>query len=204
VKKSQLTRSRHMVCARGPSLPNVSVFAQELTLIAHPLEDGDVMWLVTYDSPKPQFIAGEVDMMSDPPVSDDIVRGTLDRLKLLLPDFVERAARCEWHAYAGWKTDAPGEDPMTVLRISTPKPYDARSFGISNFFALWPNHWGLATPASHEVATYVRETLRQQHDMPDLPKQAPNDDDAMQMKFMRHDREWQSWPQFKAAFDWIE
>ena len=98
VAKSQLTRARHMVCARGPSLPNVSVYAQELTLVAHPMEDGNVMWLVTYDSPKPQFLAGEIDMTQAPAVSGDIVRGTLDRLKLLVPDFAERATQCEWQS----------------------------------------------------------------------------------------------------------
>ena len=178
----------------------MSLYAQELTLIAHPLTDGDVMWLVTYDSPKPQFLAGEIDMTIDPPVSSDIVRGTLDRLKSLLPDFAERASQCAWSAYAGWKTDAPGEDALALLRISTPKPYDARSFGISNFFAVWPNHWGLATPASQEVATYVRESLRQQHDLPDLPKRHSTDDDAARMKFMRKDRDWQSWSMFATTY----
>ena len=202
VNQSQLTRRRHMVCARGPSLPNVSLYAQALTLIAHPLDDGNVMWLVTYDSSRPQFIAGEIDMMTDPPVSSEIVRGTLDRLNQLLPDFVERAENCEWHAYAGWKTDAPGGDPIALLRNSTPKPYAARSFGISNFFAVWPNHWGLATPASQEVATYARESLRQQHDMPDLPKIASHDGDAAKMKFMRKDREWHSWPAFTSTYGW--
>lgn len=201
IAKSQRTRVRHMVCARGKSLPNVSLYAQELTLVAHPLDGGEVMWLVTYDSPKPQFIAGAIDMTIDPPVSSDIVRGTLDRLKWLMPDFVERAAQCEWSVYAGWKADAPGDDVLALLRISTPKPYDARSFGISNFFAVWPNHWGLATPASQEVATYVRESLRQQHDMPNLPKRHSTDEDgASRMKFMRADRTWQTWQQFSAAF----
>lgn len=202
IASSQLTRPRHMVCARGASLPNVSIYAQELTLIAHPLEDGTVMWLVTYDGPRPRFVAGAIDMMQAPPVSQDIVRGTLNRLKQLMPDFAERAAQCEWHVYAGWKTDAPADDPMAILRISTPKPYDARSFGVSNFFAVWPNHWGLATPASQEVATYVRESLRQQHDMPDLPKRLSHDADAARMTFMRKDREWQSWPAFTSTFGW--
>lgn len=201
VANSQLTRVRHMVCARGKTLPNVSLYAQELTLIAHPLSNGDAMWLVTYDSPKPQFIAGEVDMTIDPPVSSDIVRGTLDRLKLLLPDFVERASQCEWSVYAGWKTDAPGDDALALLRISTPKPYDVKSFGISNFFAVWPNHWGLATPASQEVATVVRESLRQQYDLPDLPMRLSQDNDATHMKFMRADRDWQTWQQFSATHD---
>jgi hypothetical protein len=160
------------------------------------------MWLVTYDGPRPQFVAGAIDMTQPPPVSRDIVRGTLHRLKLLMPDFAERAAQCEWHVYTGWKTDAPADDPMALLRISTPKPFDARSFGISNFFAVWPNHWGLATPASQAVATYVRESLRQQHDMPSLPKRLSHDDDAARMTFMRKDRQWQSWPAFASAFGW--
>ena len=76
-----------------------------------------------------------------------------------------------------------------MLRISTPKPFDARSFEVSNFFAVWPNHWGLATPASHDVATYVRESLRQKHDMPEMQKRLPQDNDAAHMKFTRKDRD---------------
>lgn len=203
VTKSQVSRPRYMVCAKGDSLPNVSLFANELTLIAHPLDGGQVIWLMTYDPPRPQFVQGVLDMSVDPVVQSSIVSATLDRVKALMPDFAERAARCAWQVYAGWKTDAPGDDIAAILRISLSKPYDARTFGLRNFFAVWPNHWGLATPASQEVATVIRESLVQRHDMPDLPYRPDTDRDARRMKWLREDCNWQTWPEFRAAHGWL-
>lgn len=193
VAGSQVARIRHMVCARGKSLPNISAVIQELTIIAHPLAGGEVIWLITYDPPRPQFSAGAVDMQREPEVSPEIVRATLDKLRALIPGFEDIAAECRWDVYAGRKVDAPGDDPAALLKIALPKPYDARSFGLRNFFAVWPNHWGLAAPASQEVAAVVRETLPQRFDMPELPARTRDGANAHRMTWMRTDRAWRNW-----------
>jgi hypothetical protein len=199
VAKSQVARLRHMVCARGKALPNISAVIQELTIIAHPLPEGEVIWLITYDPLRPQFTAGALDMASEPEVSPEIVRATLDKLRELIPGFDDIAATCRWDVYAGRKVDAPGGDPAALLKIALPKPYDARSFGLRNFFAVWPNHWGLAAPASQEVAAVVRESLPQRFDMPELPAPARRGGDDGRVTWARTDRRWQAWNEFARA-----
>jgi glycine/D-amino acid oxidase-like deaminating enzyme len=191
--RSQVWRTRHIVCARGAALPSISAIVQELTIIAHPHADGEVVWLITYDPPRPQFTSGTLDMTREPDISSTVVRSTFDKLRALIPGFDEIAASCQWDIYAGRKVDAPGDDPAALLKISLPKPYDARSFGLRNFFAVWPNHWGLAAPASQDVAAVVRESLPQRFDMPELPRQTYRDRDARKMTWARSDRPWRRW-----------
>lgn len=199
IAASQVSRIRHMVCARGKALPNVSAIIQELTIIAHPLADGEVVWLITYDPPRPQFASGPLDMAREPEISPEIVRATLEKLRALIPEFDDIAAECQWDVYAGRKVDAPGDDPAALLKIALPKPYDARSFGLRNFFAAWPNHWGLAAPASQEVAAVVRESLPQRFDMPELPARRSNGIDDGHMMWARTDRRWRQWAEIASS-----
>jgi hypothetical protein len=191
VTQSQVARPRYMVCLRGAALPNVSLFANELTIAAHRMGADEVAWLVTYDPPRPRLTPGMLGMARDPKIAPSMVCATLNRLKALIPAFVGLAAGCMWDVYVGWKTDAPSAGTK-----ASPKPYDVRSFGFENFLATWPNHWGLATPAVMDAATVVRETLVQRHDQPTLSMTGELHADANKMKWLRSDRPWQQWAQF--------
>jgi hypothetical protein len=195
ISQSQAARPRHMVCLRSAALPNVSLFANELTIIAHSTQADEVAWLVTYDPPRPHLTQGVVDMTRDPRIAKSIVCATLSRLMALIPDFAALAPKCAWDVYAGWKTDAPNGGAK-----ASSKPYDVRSFGLDNFLAVWPNHWGLAAPAAMDAATIVRETLAQRYDQPALPPAAQPHPDAGKMKWLCSDRSWRTWQEFVGEY----
>jgi hypothetical protein len=198
VRRSQLVRPMHMLCARGPDLPPLAAFFMDLVVIGHPGADGETTWLITYNPPEPRFTAGAVDMASDPPVEPALLQASIARLKALVPDFVERARTCRWDVYAGWKTDAPGPDPKPLLDIAYPRPYHIPDTGLANLQLVWPNHWGLAHAAAEEIASALRQTCRSRHPQPSLPASGAQE---IAMKWRRADRNWQRWSAFAACYD---
>lgn len=201
VARSQVVRPLHMVLARGPSIPSVSGYFLDLVVIAHPLDNGERLWLITYNPPKPAFTGGAIDMSRDPAVDPAVVRTSLEKLADIIPGFDTIASQCLWDVYVGWKTDAPGGNQQALLRLEYPKPYEMQSFGIRNFLAVWPNHWCLATPAAQDAAKIVRDALQPSVDMPGLPtNQTPADPEAARMKYVRSSRRWRGWAEFAKEY----
>ena len=201
VARSQVARPLHMVLARGTALPAFSGYFSDLAVIGHPLDDGEKLWLITYNPPTPKFTEGAVEMARDPQVEPAVVRTSLEKLATVLPDLGKVASQCRWDVYVGWKTDAPGGNPDALLRLEYAKPYDVRSFGVKNFLAVWPNRWHLATPAAKDAGKVVRDTLKHGVAGPRLPANPAPDPDAARMKWVRSDRRWQSWAEFAKTYN---
>jgi hypothetical protein len=200
VRNSQLVRPLHMVLARGPRLPKVSGFLLDLVVVHHPYDDHEGLWIVTLNPEEPRFSAGVVDMARDPAAEPALVRASLEKLAAVVPDFEKLAADCRWDVYVGWKTDAPGPKTAPLLNLEYPLPYDVRDFGLTNFLAVWPNHWCLATPAAAAAGREVRKKIEHDHDQPDVPAGAGLAPDSRRDKWKRSDRRWQEWKQFAARF----
>lgn len=127
VTRSQVVRPMHMVLARGPAIPDVSGLFLDLLVIARPLDNGERLWLITFNPPEPTFSAGAVEMACDPEVESAMVHTSLTKLAAVVPDLGEIASRCRWDVYSGRKTDAPGGNPEALLRLEYARPYDLQS-----------------------------------------------------------------------------
>ncbi|GAB2902526.1 FAD-dependent oxidoreductase [Microbulbifer echini] len=166
VQNSQMVRPLHMLLARGPDIPKVSAYLIDLMVMHHPLEEGEGLWILTLNPDVPKFKAGVVDRCIPPEIENDLLCASFKRLASVMPSFAAWAEECQWSVYAGWKTDAPGPNSDPLVHLEYPTPYQLDDFGLKNFLAVWPNHWGLALDVADDAGEWVRSKLKPHHPQP--------------------------------------
>ncbi|WP_226646405.1 FAD-dependent oxidoreductase [Microbulbifer variabilis] len=201
VQNAQLVRPLHMLLARGPSTPAVSAFLIDLVVMFHPLEGDEGLWILTLNPEHPEFRAGPIDMHIPPEIDRDLLRTSIERLSQAMSDenFTSWAEGCQWSVYVGWKTDAPGPEGGPLMQLSYPCPYHLNDFGLQNFLAVWPNHWGLAINAAEEAGEWVRTRLSSKHPQPSkVGGVSPIGDRDLLIsnKWQRQELPWRSWSEF--------
>ncbi|WP_020412858.1 FAD-dependent oxidoreductase [Microbulbifer variabilis] len=199
VQNAQLVRPLHMLLARGPNIPPVSAFLIDLIVMYHPLEGGEGLWILTLNPEVPKFKAGVVDMRIPPEIENDLLCASFKRLSSAMVAFEAWAQGCQWSVYAGWKTDAPGPDGDLLVQLEYPTPYQLDDFGLQNFLAVWPNHWGLAANVAEDAGKWVRTKLKSCHPQPGadsgLPP-GPGIGHPIENRWQSQELNWQSWEDF--------
>jgi len=199
ILNAQMVRPLHMLLARGPNIPPVSAFLIDLIVMYHPLENGEGLWILTLNPELPRFKAGVVDMRIPPEINNDLLCASFQRLSGAMVAFEAWAQGCQWSVYAGWKTDAPGPDGDPLVRLEYPTPYQLDDFGIQNFLAVWPNHWGLAADVADDAHEWVRSKLKSRHPQPGAGSGLPagaGSGHVIENRWQSDKLAWRSWKDF--------
>jgi glycine/D-amino acid oxidase-like deaminating enzyme len=131
-----------MILIKGTSLPALSGWffpGCPITMMSHPMENGERMWVVT-------LLEGHRTVREDfedraGVVDEPTIRRTLKTLEDMIPELKSRSAELQLSSYVGSKIDHPEG-------ISTWLIGDG---GIENLRFVWPVLWGLAHSASREL-----------------------------------------------------
>ncbi|BBM03424.1 FAD-dependent oxidoreductase [Microbulbifer sp. GL-2] len=199
IQNAQMVRPLHMLLARGPNIPPVSAFLIDLIVMYHPLENGEGLWILTLNPELPRFKAGVVDMRIPPEIDNDLLCASFQRLSSAMVAFEAWAQGCQWSVYAGWKTDAPGPDGDPLVRLEYPIPYQLDDFGLQNFLAVWPNHWGLAGDVAADAHEWAGSKLKSRHPQPGVQSGLPagaGSGHVIENRWQSDKLGWQPWKDF--------
>lgn len=131
-----------MLLIRGRDLPTLSgrfLLEAPITMMSHPMEDGEAMWVVTlmegHRSTRDDF-SGDGDA-----VDSGGIRRAMNALWRMVPGLEPLAGALRFRSYLGAKIDHPDGDQR----------WFAGSGGISNLRFVWPCLWSLAYGAGRAV-----------------------------------------------------
>jgi hypothetical protein len=131
-----------MILIKGASLPALSGWffpGSPITMMSHPQENGERMWVIT-------LMEGHRTTRKDfddrPGVVDEpTIRKTLQALRIMIPELESLSAELQLSSYVGSKTDHPEGIPTWFIGDG----------GIGNLRFVWPVLWGLAHSASRQL-----------------------------------------------------
>jgi 2-polyprenyl-6-methoxyphenol hydroxylase-like FAD-dependent oxidoreductase len=147
-KNQHLIRDVPMILIKGASLPSLSgwfFLDAPVTLMTHPLENGERMWVVTLMEGHPTSREDFEDKTAD--VKADVIHRTLRSLWNMIPSLNESSGQLRFSSYSGAKIDHP-EGPRTWF---------IGDAGIKNLRFVWPVLWGLSYSASRRLVQQLSE-----------------------------------------------
>lgn len=138
-------------------------------------------------------------MRIPPEIDNDLLCASFQRLSSAMVVFEAWAQGCQWSVYAGWKTDAPGPDGDPLVRLEYPTPYQLDDFGLQNFLAVWPNHWGLAADVAADAHEWAGSKLKSRHPQPGVESGLPagaGSGHVIENRWQSDKLGWQPWKDF--------
>jgi len=129
-----------MILLRG-ELPEFSGHFTDLPVSVMAHTDGErPMWIATALDGHPTT-GEDVDSRVEPPVRDQLVRNTIERIHRLCPQVRDDAVKYEYSVYTGTKIDHPEDSPTYYLD----------DLGVANLRLVWPVYWTTSALASRAV-----------------------------------------------------